>query len=176
MNLLDSLVWLVNFPVTHGYAITFIAAFSMIGCFLLAVRSQKVSVALTALREREGLPSASQPRPRTEVLSRIRRIFFGVLGLVMLGSLILGILATMGVPLTRGYIHANGVPTTGEVDGGWVSFTSNAGVEYTLRNDSFTPSVHPNTRSYVGSGEPVVIRYLPSHPQAYVIDTTQSPQ
>lgn len=176
MNLLDTLVWLANFPVTNGYIITFIAASAILGCFMMARRFRANTLTLAAIREREGLSQATRVRPGTAVVGSIRRMLFSVLAIVMLVSFILSILATIGVPLTRSYIHANGSPTTGEIDGDWVSFTTNVGVEYTLPNASFTRSTYPDTRAYVGSDEPVVVRYLPSHPQAYVIDTTQLPQ
>ena len=31
MNVLDTLIWLINFPASHGYAMVFIAGFSILG-------------------------------------------------------------------------------------------------------------------------------------------------
>ncbi len=57
-----------------------------------------------------------------------------------------------------------------------MTFTTAEGVEYTLESNFFTPAVYPDRDVYLTSGEPVVVRYLPSHPQAFVIDSDQTPR
>lgn len=175
MNPLDTLIWLVNFPASHGYAMVFIAGFSLLGLFAMSARGAVPGGTLRAVREREGLlPSESRPRGR--VLDTARRVVFRILAFVMLGSLVIGILSLTGVPVTRAYIYDNGRPTTATVDGDWVTFTTADGVEYTLESDFFTPAVYPDRDAYLASGAPVVVRYLPGHPQAFVIDSTQTPR
>lgn len=174
MNPLDTLIWLVNFPAAHGYAIVFIAAFSILGLFAMSARGGARGGSLRAVREREGLVPA-EPRSRGNVGGTAVRVIFRVLAFVMLGSLVVGILSLTGVPVTRAYIFENGRPTTGTVDGDWVTFTAADGTEYTLESDFFTPAVYPDRDAWIPSGTPVVVRYLPSHPQAFVIDSSQTP-
>lgn len=175
MNPLDTIVWLVNFPAAHGYAIVFIAGFSILGLFAGSVRGAVPGGALRAIREREGLLSPEE-RPRGQVIGRVVRIAFRTLALVMLGSLVVGILSLTGVPVTRAYIYDHGRPTTAIMDGDWVTFTTAEGVEYTLESNFFTPAVYPDRDSHISAGQPVVVRYLPSHPQAFVIDSDQTPR
>lgn len=175
MNPMDTLIWLVNFPVSHGYAMVFIAGFSILGLFMTSARGTAPGERLRSIREREGLLTAGA-RPQGGFLRRLVRIVFRVLAFVMLGSLILGILGLTGVPVTRAYIYENGRPTTATVDGDWVTFTTADGVTYTLENNFFTPSVHPDGYASIPSNGSVVVRYLPSHPQAYVIDGSQQPR
>ncbi|MEV4775041.1 hypothetical protein [Microbacterium sp. LWH12-1.2] len=174
MNPMDTLIWLINFPVAHGYAMVFIAGFSLLGLFAMSARGTAPGGRLRSIREREGLLTLDA-RPRGEFLGRLRRIVFRVLAFLMLGSLILGILGLTGVPVTRAYIHENGRPTTATIDGDWVTFTTADGVEYTLESNFFTPSVYP-ARDAIPSSGSVVVRYLPSHPQAFVIDGSQRPR
>lgn len=103
-------------------------------------------------------------------------LFFRLLALLMAAGLVLGILSLVGVPVTTAYIHENGHPTIGTLDGEWVTFTTAAGETYTLRSDVFTPAQYPDRDAYVPSDAEVVVRYLASHPQAFVIDTTQLPE
>lgn len=175
MNPLDTLIWLVNFPASHGYAMVFIAGFSILGLFAMSARGAAPGGALRAVREREGLLSP-ESRPRGGVLDTVRRVVFRILAIVMLGCLVIGILSLTGMPVTRAYIYDNGRPTTATIDGDWVTFTTAEGVEYTLESNFFTPAVYPDRDAYLPSGAPVVVRYLPSHPQAFVIDSTQTPR
>lgn len=175
MNPMDTLIWLLNFPAAHGYAMVFIAGFSILGLCAMSVRGAVPGGALRAIREREGL-LRPEDRPRGQVTGRIIRVVFRILALVMLGSLVIGILSLTGVPVTRAYIYDNGRPTTATMDGDWVTFTTADGVEYTLESNFFTPAVYPDRDSSLPGGEPVVVRYLPSHPQAFVIDSTQTPR
>ncbi|WEK60069.1 MAG: hypothetical protein P0Y60_12055 [Candidatus Microbacterium colombiense] len=175
MNPLDTFFWLLNFPASHGYAMVFIAGFSILGLFAMSVRGAAAGGELRQIRDREGLLRPDQ-RARGDLGGRILRIVFRVLGFVMLGSLVIGILSLTGVPVTRAYIHDNGRPTTATLDGDWVTFTTADGVEYTLESNFFTPAVYPDRDTYFPSGEPVVVRYLPAHPQAFVIDSSQTPR
>ncbi|PRB65451.1 MULTISPECIES: hypothetical protein [unclassified Microbacterium] len=175
MNPMDTLVWLVNFPASHGYAMVFIAGFSTLGLFALSARGAVPGEALRSIREREGLLHPTE-HPRGRVWAGVVRIGARVLALVMVGSLVIGILSLTGVPVTRAYIYDNGRPTTGTLEGDWVTFTTAEGVEYTLESNFFTPAVYPDRDVYLTSGEPVVVRYLPSHPQAFVIDSDQTPR
>ncbi|WP_149085536.1 MULTISPECIES: hypothetical protein [Microbacterium] len=174
MNPLDTLMWLVNFPAAHGYAMVFIAAFSILGLFGISARSTATGGSLRTVREREGLLPA-ETRTRGNAAGAVIRVVFRVLAFVMLGSLIIGILSLTGVPVTRAYIFENGRPTTGTMDGDWVTFTAADGTEYTLESDFFTPAVYPDRDAWIPSDAPVVVRYLPSHPQAFVIDSSQTP-
>lgn len=175
MNPMDTLIWLLNFPAAHGYAMVFIAGFSILGLFAGSVGGVVPGGALRMIREREGLLRPEE-RPRGQVAGRIMRVVFRILAVVMLGSLVIGILSLTGVPVTRAYIYDNGRPTTATMDGDWVTFTTADGVEYTLESNFFTPAVYPDRDVFLSSGEPVVVRYLPSHPQAFVIDSTQTPR
>lgn len=175
MNLMDSVFWLLNFPAAHGYAMVFIAGFSILGLFVMSARGVTVGGGLRQIREREGLLRA-QDRPRGQAGGRVLRIVFRILAFVMLGSLVIGILSLTGVPVTRAYIYDNGRPTTATTDGDWVTFTTADGVDYTLESNFFTPAVYPDRDAYIPTGEPVVVRYLPGHPQAFVIDSSQTPR
>lgn len=175
MNPMDTLIWLVNFPAAHGYAMVFIAGFSILGLFAMSARGAVPGGGLRVVREREGLLHP-QDRPRGRVGASIVRVGFRILAFLMLGALVIGILSLVGVPVTRAYIADNGRPTTGTRDGDWVTFTTAEGVEYTLESNVFTPAVYPDRDAYLPSDQPVVVRYLPAHPQAFVIDSAQTPR
>lgn len=175
MNPVDTLIWLLNFPAAHGYAMVFIAGFSILGLFAMSARGAAPGGELRAIREREGLLRPEE-RSRGQLGGSVRRIVFRVLAFVMLGCLVLGILSLSGVPVTRAYIYDNGRPTTATMEGDWVTFTTADGVEYTLESNFFTPAVYPDRDAYLPGGAPVVVRYLPSHPQAFVIDSAQTPR
>ena len=175
MNILDTLIWLINFPAAHGYAMVFIAGFSILGLFAMSASGSAPGVSIRRVREREGLLHG-EAATRGQEVGTARRIVFRILAFVMLANLVIGILSLTGVPITRAYIHEHGQPTTGTVDGDWVTFTTSSGVEYTIESNFFTPAVYPDRDAYLPSGEPVVIRYLPGHPQAFVIDSSQGPR
>jgi len=175
MNPMDTLIWLLNFPAAHGYVMVFIAGFSILGLFALSVRGAVPGGDLRAIREREGLLRAGDC-PRGRITGRVIRVVARILALLMLGSLVIGILSLTGVPVTRAYIHDNGRPTTATTDGDWVTFTTAEGVEYTLESNFFTPAVYPDRDAQIPGGQPVVVRYLPGHPQAFVIDSEQTPR
>ncbi|GAB3633606.1 hypothetical protein GCM10027421_29590 [Microbacterium shaanxiense] len=177
MNPMDTLIWLLNFPVGHAYPTVFIAGFSLMGLGVLSFRGVGgANPKLTAMREREGLPEARSAGGVGHLAARVQRFGFRILAVVMVSGLVMGILALTGVPLTRAYIHENGVPTTGSMDGDWVTFSTAGGQTFTIESNFFSPAVYPDTGAWVSSDAPVVVRYLPSHPQAFVIDTTQLPQ
>ncbi|MCK2037067.1 hypothetical protein KZC51_13085 [Microbacterium sp. SSW1-49] len=175
MNPMDSVFWLLNFPAAHGYTMVFIAGFSILGLFAMSAGGATSGGRLREIRERESLLRA-QDRPRGQIVGRVQRIVFRILAVVMLGALVIGILSLTGVPVTRAYIYDNGRPTTATMDGDWVTFTTADGVEYTLESNFFTPAVYPDRDAYIPTGEPVVVRYLPGHPQAFVIDSSQTPR
>ncbi|UYO95774.1 hypothetical protein OED01_09125 [Microbacterium sp. M28] len=173
MNIMDTIIWLANFPVTHGYAMVFIAAFSLMGLFAQSFRAVGRSSQLSVIRQREGLPEPSPAGSGRIVFAHAQRIFFRVLTAVMAASLVLGILGLIGVPVTSAYIFANGESAAATLEDDWVTFTTSTGETYTLPNDFFTPSMYPDRTAWVSTGADIAVRYLPSHPQAYVIDTTQ---
>lgn len=174
MNIMDTIIWLVNFPVSHGYVMVFLAGFALFGLGALSFRSiGGASSKLQAVREREGLAEAPVRATGVTILARVQRAFFRALSLVMLAGLVLGILGLIGVPVTAAYIHQHGTPTTATVDGDWVTFTTSTGQEYTVESNFFTPSQYPDRHAYF-SGDQVVVRYLPGHPQAFIIDSEQS--
>lgn len=175
MSIMDAIIWLANFPVTHGYAVVFIAGFSLMGLFAQSFRSIGSRSQLSMIRQREGLPEHEAGRASRNAFAHAQRLFFRVLTVVMAASMVLAILGLMGVPVTSAYIHDNGHPAVATLDGDWVSFTTVTGETYTLPNDFFSPSMFPDRDAYVPSDVDVVVRYLPSHPQAYVIDTSQLP-
>ncbi|MBO0981095.1 hypothetical protein [Microbacterium sp. SD291] len=175
MNPLDTLIWLVNFPASRGYAMVFIAGFSILGLFAMSLSGATPDAALRRIREREGL-LRPEDAPRGVIGRSVLRYVFRVLAVLMLANLAIGILSLTGVPVTRAYIHEHGQPTTATRDGDWVTFTTSTGVEYTLESDFFTPAVYPDRDAFISSGDQVVVRYLPGHPQAFVIDSTQTPR
>lgn len=53
-----------------------------------------------------------------------------------------------------------------------IRFQAEDGRTYTVMNEFFSPFEYPEgTSFYTYEGDEVTVRYLPSHPQAYVIDT-----
>ncbi|MGF6824565.1 hypothetical protein M2317_003494 [Microbacterium sp. ZKA21] len=172
MNIMDTIIWLANFPVTHGYAMVFIAGFSLMGLFAQSFRSIGRRSQLSVIREREGLPEPDAAGSGRRVFAHIQRTFFRILTAVLATSLVLGILSLIGVPATSAYIFENGQPAVATREGDFVTFTTATGETYTLPDDFFTPSMYPDRDAYVPSDAELVVRYLPSHPQAYVIDTS----
>ncbi|MFE2772568.1 hypothetical protein [Microbacterium resistens] len=172
--MLDTLMWLLNFPASHGYQMVFVAGFSLFGLIAMAVRRPAGRDALAVIRAREGLAVADTGEAARRIRGRLRQWFFRILLLVMLTGGAVGILSLVGVPVTNAYIHANGVAAEATVDGDWVTFTAEDGKTYTLENPFFTPAAYPDSRAWVGSGDPVVVHYLREHPQAFVIATDAS--
>lgn len=172
MNPLDTVFWLLNFPASHAYAMVFIAGFSILGLFAVSATRSSPAAALRRVRESEGLLSGHDAQ-RRDIGGTALRVLFRILAFVMLANLVIGILSLTGVPVTRAYIYDNGRPTTASLDGDWVTFTTADGMEYTLESNFFSPAVYPDRDAYIPGGQPVVVRYLPSHPQAFVIDSSQ---
>ena len=52
MSALDTLIWLVNFPAAHGYAMVFIAGFSTLGLFAMSASGATPDATLRRIRER----------------------------------------------------------------------------------------------------------------------------
>lgn len=174
---MDTLIWLVDFPLRHGYPMIFIAGFSLMGLVVFAFRGVGgANARLQAVRDREGLPETRPSGGVRMLAARVQRIVFRILLVVMASGLVLGILGLTGVPVTHGYIHDRGIPTTGTMDGDWVTFSTPDGTTYTIESNFFTPAMYPDPHAWVPSDTPVVVRYLPSHPQAFVIDSTQIPE
>lgn len=177
MNIMDTLIWLINFPISHAYSMIFIASFSLMGLAALSFRGVGgTSSRLTAVRESEGLPEPSRISGGRLFIARGQRFGFRVLAVVMLAGLVLGILGLSGVPVTHAYIKEHGVPTTGTADGDWVTFSTPSGETYTIESNFFSPALYPDRDAWLPSDAPVVVRYLSTHPQAFVIDTTQLPE
>lgn len=174
---LDTLIWLANFPATFGYASVFIAAFSSFGLLMLAFRSGGASGPgdrLRQLRVERGLAPADDGPSRPDVLGLLRRWFFRIVALVVLSSGAIGLASLIFGPVTAGYIYEHGVQVTAEqVDHDYVRFTAEDGTAYTLPHSFFTPPSYPEDTSLAFADQPVV-RYLPDHPQAYVLDTRAS--
>ena len=52
--MMDTLIWLANFPVRNGYAMVFVAGFSMMGLIALAFRRPAGRDRLAAVRPPAG--------------------------------------------------------------------------------------------------------------------------
>lgn len=170
---MDTLIWIVDFFASHGYIMVFIAAFSAFGLLPLALRRVGAPrLVQTDLSGGESLVTGGSPR---SVLGIVQTWVYRALAVVVIGGGVVGLLSLFGVPVTRGYIHAHGVAATGVYDGSFLRFSTTAGVEYTLPVDFFTPAMHPDAHAYIPWDEPIVVRYLADHPQAYVVDSTQLP-
>ena len=75
MNVLDTLIWLINFPASHGYAMVFIAGFSILGLFAMSAPGAVPGVALRRLREREGLLHGENAARGRAVGTALRIVF-----------------------------------------------------------------------------------------------------
>lgn len=175
-DILDTLIWIANYPATYGYACVFIAAFGAIGLLMLAARSPRVSRAdstLRRLRRERGLPHGDAPAG-LGLAGALRRWFFGLLSVVVLGGGAIGLASLVFGPITAGYIYGNGVSAEAEtVDSDYVRFTAENGTTYTLHHNFFTPQSYPGDET-LAFADRVVVRYLPGHPQAFVLDTRAS--
>lgn len=173
----DTLAWLLNFPVTNGFAICFTAGFGLFGAVmaifqgsLTGTNSQK----LAAIRTREGLPEPSPWDGARPVLTRARRISAIVLTVVLAVALAAGIRGLTSTSTTRQYIWDHGVTATATVTDGFyenLTFVAKDGQRYTVRNDFFSSAMYPQGEyEMLSEGDRVEVRYLPGHPQAFVID------
>ncbi|MDR6868815.1 hypothetical protein J2Y69_003439 [Microbacterium resistens] len=175
--MMDTLIWLANFPVRNGYAMVFVAGFSMMGLIALAFRRPAGRDRLAAVRAREGLVETDGGDSLRRVGGHLRAWAFRLLFAIVAAGGVLGVLGLCNVPVTSAYIHANGTEATATVEGNWVSFTASDGRRYTLENPFFASAAYPDANASVGwGGAPVTVRYLPGHPQAFVIDTESLPR
>ena len=181
----DAVVWIVDALMSQTVVLSLVAGTLLIPVLLLfVVRSgahgrflpgtsytsgvldRTPMPYLHAARRREGLPRATSipENPRTPPV----RIFAWVaLACLAIIALLAG-LGTARVPVTQPYITAYGTPAQARAEGQWVIFTAHDGVEYRLYNRLFSPSYPTGTLS-VYDGDTFTVRYLPNHPQAYVI-------
>lgn len=182
--MIDTLVWLAAFASKQSFLLVFILMFGVVGTGLLCIawparagrRRDLASVLvlgdpdeiLAAARVREGLPRATvQPRRRPSLHGLAARAL--LLLLVLAGAVVL--LDQIGVPGTRRYISEHGATAPARIDGGWVTFTAQDGRTYTLEIPPMARVTYPGDASFTGSSEEsATVRYLPSHPQAYIIE------
>lgn len=178
---LDTLIWIVNVPATTGYAWVFIGAFGATGFamlvtgaggrFRIARAARRRALAAEAVGE---VPDDPAPGALAVIGRGISQAFFGALGLVVIGFGAIGLLSLIFGPVTAGYIYDHGVAVEAEeVDSDYVRFTAQDGVTYTLSYSFFTPPSYPDSEN-IAFADTAVVRYLPSHPQAFVLDTRAS--
>lgn len=178
MNIMDTIVWLANFPATHAYEMVFLGAFSAMGLIGAARRRGPSRSRLEQLRIERGLQE-----PEFSLGSRIaaqaRSWFFFVLALFVLSGLAIAIASLIFGPVTRGYIYDHGVRADTIVDDEFasfetVTFDAEDGTRYTLDLPFFSPVTYPDRNASASGTDALVVRYLPDHPQAYVVDTRES--
>lgn len=176
MNILDTLVWLVNFPATHAYEMVFLGAFSSMGLIALAFKKGPRTSRLAELRAERGQATSTLPAS-VHIGAAIQRWFFRVLSLVVLSGLAIAIASLVFGPITRAYIYENGEQAIADRTDGiseGVVFTATDGQTYKLNLPFFSPPTYPERDAFVSTSDQLVIRYLPGHPQAYVVDTRES--
>ncbi|AMS06023.1 hypothetical protein DUY81_16525 [Acidipropionibacterium acidipropionici] len=177
---MNTLVWLANFPVSNGYAMIFIGAFSLMGLGMMTFGGGTTGDGkLQKIRAAQGLPEARSGEELRAGLRTARRILAGLLLIGMVACLALGIMGVTGRGATRAWIHGHGTAadaTMVSVEGeDFVAFEAADGRTYWLHNDFFSPATWPDREAFVSSGTRFQVRYLPDHPQAYVIDTDTLP-
>lgn len=176
MNVLDTLIWLVNYPATHAYEMVFLGAFSALGLIGASRSSTPKLSRLAQLRAERGQAPTEIPA-RVRVGAAIKAWFFRLLSIVVLSGLAIAIASLIFGPITRAYIYNNGeqaVATQGEGLNGGITFTADDGETYTVNLPFFSPPTYPERDAFVSSSDQLVVRYLPGHPQAYVVDTNES--
>ncbi|GGO61221.1 hypothetical protein GCM10010910_08510 [Microbacterium nanhaiense] len=176
MNILDTLIWLVNFPATHAYEMVFLGAFSSFGLIGLALRKGPRRSRLAELRAERGQAPTDVPAA-ARIAAALQSWFFRLLSLVVLSGLAIAIASLVFGPITRAYIHNNGEQALAtQTDGlsNAVQFVAEDGETYTLSLPFFSPPTYPDRDAFISSGGQLVVRYLPGHPQAYVVDTSES--
>ena len=169
MSIPDTIVWLANFPATHAYEMVFLGSFSAMGLIGLALRRGPSRSRLEQLRIERGL----------RIVAQTRNSSFVALALVVLAGLAIALASLLFGPITRGYIYDHGVRADTIVDdeGGsfeTVTFDAENGTRYTLNLPFFSPVTYPDRDATATGTDPLVVRYLPGHPQAYVVDTRES--
>ncbi|MFC7622956.1 hypothetical protein [Microlunatus sp. GCM10028923] len=174
--LLDQLVWLANFPANTGYIWVFVSGFGAFGVGRHMINRSGRQSRLTELRREREAPLGLRDRPVLEALRMIKawlaRVVF--VGLIFAGAI--GIASLGGFTPTLSYIHANGVTAPATLENDYVTFTASNGRTYTLPYDFFTTPAYPD-RDFFHTGDgKIVVRYLESHPQAYVLDTELTPE
>lgn len=169
----DTIVRLANFPAQHGYTMVFVVAFGLPGLVRMMFRGTgRGSTRLQELRAATDGAQAPGPNPTKVVLARIERWCFTALALVVGVGGLIGILSLMDFDVTEGYILDHGVETEGVYDGDAVTFSTDDGTEYRMPIDFFTEAVAPTYTGSIPTDEPITVRYLEQHPQAFVIDST----
>ena len=161
---MDTIIWLVNFPATHGFAMIFTVGFALFGLFML-VGSHRGSARLRELRAQNG--DIEPEHTWRDTAKAVQTWIYRVILVIALATLAVGLTSLMtNKPITAGYIHDHGVTTTGVYEDSVVTFTASNGTEYRMPIDSMIPAIHPGNWAMPGT---VQVRYLPSHPQAFVI-------
>jgi hypothetical protein len=173
-DLMDTLVWLVNFPATHGYVLVFIAGFSLMGLGMRSFRnSGHVSPRLDQLRAANG-EEIPRPSPVRIVAGSAQMWVYRLLALVIIGGRVIGVISLIKGPVTGEYIAEHGLEATGTMDVETVTFTAADGRVLTQPYDFFTQPLVPSDGYSPSSGD-VTIRYLEGHPQAYVVIAEDDP-
>ncbi|MGO1255612.1 MAG: hypothetical protein ACTIJN_00565 [Microbacterium gubbeenense] len=178
MNVMDSLVWLANFPATHAYEMVFLGAFSALGLVVAARQSVPKRSRLDQLRVERGMAGPEFPAA-SRVAAKVQSWFFFLLALVVFSGFVIAIASLIFGPITRGYIYEHGeravaIQTDDMGSFETVTFDADNGHRYTLNLPFFSPVTYPDRDAFVSGSEDLVVRYLPNHPQAFVIDTRQS--
>lgn len=174
MILLDHLVWLANFAAINGYVWVFITGFSIFGVGRLVLVRRGGDVRLDELREERGLTfGLDRSRPVRDAARLLRAWLARVSLLLLLAAGVFGVLGLTEASPTYGYIHRHGASASAVIEDEYLTFTASDGLTYTLPYPFFTTPAYPDRRHFPSDG-PVTVRYLESHPQAYVVDTTAS--
>ena len=176
MNSTDTLVWLVNFPATHAQEMAFVGGFSILGILALALRSKPRRSRLEELRAERGQAPAMAPL-NARIGTALQAWIFRLLALVVGAGLVIAIASMIFGPITRGYIYENGnaaTVTKNDYLSNTITFTAEDGKTYTMSLAFFSPPTYPDRNVDVIGNERLVVRYLPDHPQAFVIDTAES--
>lgn len=171
--ILDTLVWLVAFPATHAYEMVFVGGFSIAGILGIAARKGPRHSRLDRMRIERGMASDELGAP-TRLLQALRSWFARALALVIGSGLVIAIASLIFGPITNAYIGQHGVQAVASLENDIVSFTAEDGTQYRLRLPFFSPPAYPDRDAFITSSDQLVVRYLPGHPQAYVVDTAES--
>lgn len=173
MNVIDTIVWLVNFPATHAYEMIFVGAFASFGLIRLAFARGPRRSRLEELRIERGMASPEIGAGR-RIAASLKAWFFRILSLVVMSGLLIAIVSVIFGPITRGYIYEHGVQAIGRDDSDAIVFTTEDGQTQRVVMPFFSPATYPDRDAFVSMADTVVVRYLPSHPQAYVVDTRET--
>lgn len=142
-RLMDDLIWLVNFPATHGFVMFFIAGFAMAGLMARSFRNPaRGSRRPREPRSAHGDPPAPGDGVRIAA-GTVQMWGYQVLAVVILAGAVIGVLSSIMGPITAPDIRDHGVSATGTVDGDEVTFTTADGVVCTLPFDAMAPPQAP---------------------------------